>query len=228
MTENELRLSVATKAKELLGVKKGSNAHRVIIDIYNSLYPDLPLRNGKPYKLTYSDNWCAGFISYLSIILGLTDILPVECSCTEMIKLHKALDQWVEDDAYTPKVGDLIMYYWKDGTNYAITDQKNPPNHVGIVVEVKGNTITVIEGNKGTESIVGTRQITINGRYIRGYCCPNYASKVQVNEPWYAEEMRWGKWIGIHDGTRPEDPCSRAEVSTMLHNLYKALKGEVS
>lgn len=38
-----------------------------------------------------------------------------------------------------------------------------------------GKTITVIEGNKN--DAVGERQLAVNGKYIRGFGLPNYASK---------------------------------------------------
>ena len=49
------------------------------------------------------------------------------------------------------------------------------PEHVGIVESVNGNTITVIEGNISDK--VGERTLQVNGRFIRGYCLPDYASK---------------------------------------------------
>lgn len=42
--------------------------------------------------------------------------------------------------------------------------------------------------------------------------------------PWYAEDQVWVKAMGISDGTRPEDTCTRAEQWAMTHNLYKAIK----
>ena len=72
------------------------------------------------------------------------------------------------------------MYYWKDGSNYATTDCTANPNHVGIVEAVSGNTITVIEGNKG--EAVARRTVAVNGRYIRGYCLPDYASKAEEED----------------------------------------------
>ena len=72
------------------------------------------------------------------------------------------------------------MYYWKDGSNYATTDCAAAPNHVGVVEKVVGNTITVIEGNKG--EAVARRTVAVNGRYIRGYCLPDYASKAEEEE----------------------------------------------
>ena len=41
----------------------------------------------------------------------------------------------------------------------------------------------------------------------------------EPDEPWYAETMRWAEMNGICDGTRPEDPATRAEVAQMLRNF---------
>lgn len=227
MTEAEIRQSVVSWSQDCIGVKKGSQEHHTIIDIYNS-YPNLPFRNGKPYKMTYADNWCAGFVSAVSIMQQLTDIMPVECSCTEMIRLYKELGRWVEDDAYVPQKGDIVMYYWNDGADYATTDQKNPPNHTGIVTSVDGDIVTVIEGNKGSESVVGYRSFKVNGRYIRGYCCPDYASKVdKPKEPWYMKTKSWDKAtaMGLIDGTRPEDSITRAEVAEVAVRLVERFEG---
>ena len=111
---------------------------------------------------------------------GLHDIIFGECSCTKMIELFKAKGRWQENDAYRPEPGDIIMYYWKDGSNYATTDCTAAPSHVGIVEKVAGNTITVIEGNKG--EAVARRTVSVNGRYICGYCLPNYASKAEEDD----------------------------------------------
>lgn len=95
-----------------------------------------------------------------------------------MIQLFQKMGRWVENDAYIPDTGDFVFYYWKDGTNYETTDCTGWPNHVGIVLEVNKNTREILIGecNMGG-GLVGTRKITINGRYIRGYGVPDYASK---------------------------------------------------
>ena len=40
----------------------------------------------------------------------------------------------------------------------------------------------------GSPSKVGTRRIKVNGRYIRGYCCPDYASKAYGDSYFTTEE----------------------------------------
>lgn len=42
--------------------------------------------------------------------------------------------------------------------------------------------------------------------------------------PWYADAQKWAVEMGIADGTRPTDPCTRAEEWTMLQRLYNLIK----
>lgn len=176
MTENELRQKVVSTAKKYLGCNEKDASHRQIIDRYNS---HKPLARG--YAMKYTDAWCATFVSAVAIELGLTDIMPTECGCPGMIELYKKLGRWQENEAYTPKPGDVIFYDWQDGADYAATDNKGSPDHVGIVVSVSGGIVTVIEGNK--DDAVAYRTVKVNGRYIRGYGLPNYSSKVTADKP---------------------------------------------
>lgn len=226
MTEQEIRQKVAATMANWLGAKKGDPTHHQIIDIYNSHQP-LP----RGVRMSYTMDWCAATVSAVGVALGLTDIMPVECSCGELIKLHKALGQWVEDDAYIPRPGDLILYCWGDD---GIGDCKRAPNHVGMVTDVTGSIITVVEGNMGSTSVVGTSRISINDRYIRGYCCPDYASKadkppvsnLDTSAPWYAESWAQATELGLVDGTRPEAPVTRAECVTIVLRALATRKGE--
>lgn len=152
------------------GYNEKDGSYKKIIDIYNSV---TPLPSG--YKVKYTDEWCATYVSAVAIKAGTTDIMPRECSCQRMIKLYMGIDSWVEDDAYKPSPGDVIFYDWTDGSNYSKTDNKNTSHHVGIVTSVSGdNVTTVIEGNK--REAVGYRTVKVNGRYIRGYGVPKYDS----------------------------------------------------
>lgn len=171
MTENELREKVVNTAIKYLGCKESDGSHKKIIDIYNE---HKPLARG--YKVTYKDAWCATFVSAVSILCELTDIMPTECSCGAMITLYQKLGKWVENDAYVPKIGDILMYDWDDN---GVGDNTGAPDHVGIVTKVSGTTITVIEGNKS--DAVAYRTMTVNGKYIRGYCTPDYASKATTS-----------------------------------------------
>lgn len=169
MNEQALRRKLIDTAKSYLGCKESDGSHRPIIDLYNS---HRPLARG--YTLTYTDDWCAGFVSAMAIACGLTQIMPTEVGCGKMIDLYKAKGSWVEDDAYVPKAGDVIFFDWEDnGTG----DNRGSPNHVGLVADCDGKTITTIEGNRA--DAVGCRTIGVNARYIRGYGTPDFASMAE-------------------------------------------------
>lgn len=156
-----------------VGKNEADGSHREIIDIYNSYKP-----HPRGYAVTYTDQWCAATVSAVAIDLGYTDIIPVECSCTKLIELLKKLDSWDENDARVPQPGDLLFYDWEDSGS---GDNKNGPDHVGIVEKVSGNTITVIEGNY--KNAVTRRTIAVNGKYIRGYGVPKYDTEVAEEKP---------------------------------------------
>ena len=167
MTEQELRNKVVQTARSYLGSKEADGSHRKIIDGYNA---HKPLARG--YLVKYTDAWCATFVSFVGIVCGLTDIMPTECGCGAMIDLYKKKGRWQENDAYRPQPADVIMYDWDDN---GVGECTGYPEHVGIVEAIDGNTITVIEGNMSDK--VGERKLKVNGRYIRGYCLPDYAGK---------------------------------------------------
>ena len=173
MNEQELREQFVKKAISYVGVKEGSSKHKSIIDTYNKI---VPLPSG--YRLRYSDAWCAGFVSSMAYECGLLDVIPAECSCRRMIALAKEKGIWVENDAYVPKIGTIMMYDWNDN---GIGDNTGDPEHVGIVVSVSNGVIKVVEGNY--HDAVGYRNIVVNGRYIRGYIEPKFSSKATSSKP---------------------------------------------
>ncbi len=162
--------------RHYIGAKDGNALHKEIIATYNSYVP-----HPRGHKLNEKDAWCAGTVSACAIAVGYTDIIPIECSCTKMIELANQKGIWNENDAYVPKVSDLILYDWEDN---GIGDCKGQPNHIGAVESVVNGMITVIEGNYGGEC--KRRTLPINGRYIRGYICPKYTDiPVSDNSVYY-------------------------------------------
>ena len=158
------REKLVAQARSWIGCKESDGTHRKIIDVYNA---DKPLPRG--YKVSYTDAWCATFVTACAIKCGATDIIPKECSCNKMIELFKKLGCWVENDSHVPAVGDIMFYDWDDtgkGDNVGVSD------HVGIVEKVIGDTVIVIEGNYSNEC--KRRTLKVNGRYIRGYGVPKY------------------------------------------------------
>lgn len=200
MTENELRQNVINIANAWIGCTEMDGSHRKIIDTYNN---HKPLARG--YSVRYNDAWCATFVSAVAIKAGLTDIIPTECGCNQMIQLFKKLGCWVENDAYVPKLGDIIFYDWDDS---GAGDNKGNSDHVGIVVSVNDGKIKVVEGN--ISDAVGYRTIAVNGRYIRGFGCPLFSSKATKS-----------------DGVKVSSSSNKESVFSMeLKVLKKGSKGE--
>lgn len=195
MTELELRQKAVAQFKAWLGYSEADGRYRQIVDIYNAIRP-IPVG----YTLQYSDEWCAATVSAVGQALGMTDVILPECSCPRMIALYDARGQWVEDDAYVPQIGDIIMYDWQDT---GAGDNRGNPDHVGMVAAVNGTALTIIEGNNG--NAVACRTLQVNGRYIRGYCLPNYASKATSAagdaSDWSREDRAWAVEIGLFQGS---------------------------
>lgn len=172
MTELELRNKVVDVMRSWLGWSEANGKFRTIIDLYNTQRP-LP----RGYAVQYDDEWCATCVTAAGIQAGLHDIILGECGCGKMIELYRAAGRWEENDAYRPEPGDIIMYDWQDTGK---GDNTGGADHVGIVEKVVGSAITVIEGNKG--EAVARQTLAVNGRYIRGYCLPDYASKAEEDD----------------------------------------------
>ena len=241
MTEQQLRQSVVNVMRSWLGWSEANGKFRAIIDLYNT---QKPLPAG--YRMKYTDEWCAATVTAAGMQAGLEDIIFGECSCSRMVELYRKAGRWMENDAYTPQIGDIVMYRWDDGADYASTDNTSSPNHVGMVAEVNGRVLTILEGNKGQK--VATRSLFVNGRYIRGYCLPDYQSKAEEDDDMSYEQFKaymdqyraelgkkeasyWAqtagtieqaKAKGISDGSRPGDLLTREEGMAMCLGAVKA------
>lgn len=144
---------------------KGEDGHKKILEVYNAQKP-LP----RGYKVKPTDAWCATTVSAVFLMNGYSDIS--ECSCPQMIEKAKKKGIWVENDAYVPQIGDVILYDWQDSGK---GDDTGVADHVGIVVSVTKNKIVVREGNKNKS--IGNRDVLVNGIFIRGYITPPYDSE---------------------------------------------------
>ncbi len=247
MTEMELRQRVVDVMKGWLGWSEKNGKFKAIIDLYNTQRP-LP----RGYRMRYTDEWCAATVTAAGIEAGLHDIILPECSCSRMIVLYQEKGLWMEDDAYRPQPGDIIMYDWQDSGS---GDNRGAPDHVGIVEVVDGGTLTIIEGNKGRE--VARRTLAVGGRYIRGYCLPDYAGKaakeesgmdlelfcammedyesrhappVPDNTPadWEKDGVAWAVKNGIMSGDGAgnlmlHSPLTRAQFTVMLKRYHDAV-----
>lgn len=165
--ESENRKRMVNTAKSYIGTVGGSSAHSDILHFFNSVKP-------QGYTAKKNDPWCSEFVSAIAIqTFGKKDAIsyfPLTASCPRMITEARAKGIWVEKDSYKPKTGDFILYDWDD--TEPKKDNKNSPDHVGIVEKVKDGTITVIDGNKHDK--VARRTLKVNGKYIRGFVTPRY------------------------------------------------------
>ena len=164
--ETENRKRIISTAKSYIGTVGGSSNHSDILHFFNTVKP-------QGYTAKKNDPWCSEFVSACAIqTFGKKDAIsyfPLSASCPRMIVEAKAKSIWVEKDSFKPSPGDFILYDWDDTGK---GDNRNSPDHVGIVEKVKDNTITVIEGNKHDK--VARRTLNVNGKYIRGFVTPHY------------------------------------------------------
>lgn len=189
------RSKVVELAKSWDGKKESDGSHKTIIDIYNS-QKSLP----RGYKVKYTDAWCATMVSALAIKLGYEAIMPIECSCAQLIKKAKEMGIWIENDDYIPLPGDEVLYDWDDSGK---GDNTGNPDHVGLVIEVHeaAGYFVVEEGNY--KDSVKKRTMSINGKFIRGFISPKYTdNKISVETKpetkksilIIAREVISGKW----------------------------------
>jgi LysM repeat protein len=213
--------ALLAQARSWLGCREADGSHRKIIDTYNA---HRPLARG--YAVKYTDAWCATFVSACAIKTGMTDIIPPECGCGEMVKLFQKLGKWDENDARVPRPGDIIFYDWNDsGTG----DDTGTPGHVGIVEGVSGGMITVIEGNKG--NAVRRRTIAVNSRYIRGYGVPGYETESSAKPQTpskdlaaVAREVIAGKW-GNGDDRKSRLASAGYDYAAVQREVNRLLSG---
>lgn len=223
MTENDIRERVVAEAVKRLGVREGTAEHKKIVDGYNS---QVKLPRG--YKLKYDDAWCAGFISFLGIVLGISHVILPEVGCGPMIEEYKAKGQWMEADDYVPKPGDIWMADWEAKKG----ECTGAPNHVELVEWCDGKNIGLIGGNSDNQ--VKRRTICVEHINTRGFCLPDYASLVQpfadvAPDAWYADVIAKAARLGIVQGTgggmfEPDRAVTRAEAAAMMVRLHDLMR----
>lgn len=167
MTENQLRQKVADTISAWVGATKGTPKHLEILAIYNA---HKPLARG--YKVQPKDAYCATTVSAAYIKAGIAEYTGTECGVENFTLVAKRLGIWVENDAYTPKIGDACVYDWDDN---GVGDCTGYADHIGIVTKSGGGTFVVTEGNMSGGK-VGTRSMAVNGKYIRGFIAPDFAA----------------------------------------------------
>lgn len=205
MTEQQLRQNVADIISGWIGSKRGDAKHLEILDIYNN---HKPLARG--YKVKVSDPHCATTVSADYIKAGIAEFTGTECGVDEFIKIAQKKGIWVEDDAHVPKIGEATVYDWQDSGK---GDNTGNGDHVGIVIKSANGKFTVAEGNMSGGK-VGTREMEVNGRYIRGFICPDFAAAAKALS-------------GVAVPTTPTTPTSpQPETSTGSEVVYVVKAGD--
>lgn len=110
--------------------------------------------------------WCAAFVYYCCITAGYRfPVRPGECvSCS--LAGCAAWEEWAKAD---PRIGWLSNTCLPQPGDIVIFDrvfEDKPHDHIGIVVEVRGDRILTAEGNLGNVSGVVERP---RDEHIRGY-----------------------------------------------------------
>lgn len=143
---------IISKAQKEIGVtEKPANSNNVK---YNTWYYGHEV-TGAAYP------WCAVFISW---IFDGTGLCKKTASCADMLEWFEARSQIVKD----PRPGDIVFFRYATNARRA--------NHVGLVIDVKGNTLTTIEGNTSKDSNDNGGRVMRRKRSskIVGYARPQY------------------------------------------------------
>lgn len=156
MNEQELRKRVCAVAKSHIGRREADGSHRAIIDSYNRIRP-LP----RGYAMSYSDPWCAAFVSAVGAEAGADKAVFPECPCPAMLQKYIQSGRRVDKSA-VPAPGDIVMYGEKE------------PTHVGIITGVSGGTLSTVEGNLGDS--VSARSVQKGDSRILCFCRPDYVA----------------------------------------------------
>ena len=115
--------------------------------------------------------WCCTFIWWIMQSCGVP--VPKTASCMEMGDYFKKHGRWYTE----PQIGDLVFFKFKTNSRWT--------NHIGLVIAVRGNEITTIEGNTSVNSddnggAVMKRQRSKN---IVGYGRPVYDNVADPARP---------------------------------------------
>ena len=223
-TEEEARLAFVAKAARYAGIAEGSAAHKELIAAYNAATDG--------YDMSKDDPWCAMFLSAIAALLGYQKF-PLECSCSRMVAKARSMGIRVEGRGYRPKVGDWPIYD---------LDLNGAMDHIGVVVDVDGDDVYVLEGNY-SDTVKGRVHIRYDDPRILLWICPDYTELVEratatgggssaaetfVDVPadaWYAGAVHKARELGIVEGVggglfEPDRAVTRAEAAAMMVRLF--------
>lgn len=103
---------------------------------------------------------------------------------------------------------DLWLAQWPTNPN-----PDKPPRDCGIWQYTSKGAVSGISGNVDTNAAYKDYPTIIRNAGLN-----NLAPK-QEEKTWYADAQQWAIGKGITDGTRPDEPATRAEVWSMLYRM---------
>lgn len=108
-------------------------------------------RYGAWYGDPYSE-WCAMFASFCLHYAGVAQAdVPYAAGCVYWTERLEDAGLYKSAGDYTPKTGDLVFFD---------TDGDGASDHVGIVTELRGETMETVEGNVGGEVVEKRHELT--------------------------------------------------------------------
>ena len=126
-------------------------------------------RYGAWYRASYSE-WCAMYVSFCLNYAEIPEtVVPREANCEKWIRALSQEGLYVSADHYTPRAGDLIFFDWEEDGRV---------DHVGLVEEAGGETITTIEGN--SRGGVRRNEYRADNGVIAGYGLLNAAYEAYI------------------------------------------------
>jgi len=134
----------------------GITDKNLLCDYYNENCAPLVTKKERKYKIKYTDNWCAMFMSVCAHKAKLVDF-DYEVSVLQMRDIAKATGNY-NRDFNSVKAGDMVVYNWND--DYV-------PDHIGLIISVSDNHIVVVEGNY--TNTVKVRVVRSDSKFIAGY-----------------------------------------------------------
>ena len=175
---------------------------------------------GNWYGMPYEE-WCAMFVSYCVEMAGIPKEAIPRCANNQRWKEQLGNKYIDNEDDYEPSVGDIVFFH-----HDRVSDDPNFPNHVGIVTEVKGDSVHIftVEGNTGKavkehkydetdEVIVGY----VSMREIMEKYDPNYAPEEVEDIEIAGVEPEGAKRGGVVEaGAADSDVVIRTEDATEI------------
>lgn len=204
--------TIITHAKRYVETTQGDARHKDIIDKYNAVKP-LPVG----YKMKYTDDWCAAFVTVIGDLSGASAYIGRECGVQRFAQMFKKQGIWLGN--VKPQAGDLVVFDWRrDGW----------ADHIGIVEKLVGNEVTVIEGN--TQKRVAYRTYYYNDWRIAGYARPKYPSgktnpQKRLSNDDLAREVIAGKW-GNGDARKTRLTQAGYDPAAVQKNVNRLIKAK--